>query len=150
MNSKILVGIVIILVGLAAGWFALGGMKNISLPTGNFIPESKVTPTTPPAITNESNNQPVATTTVNYTDSGFSPAIITVKKGTMVTFVNQSSSAMWVASNPHPTHSLLPGFDELTSVVRGGKYQYTFNKVGTWKYHNHPNAGDMGTVVVTE
>jgi hypothetical protein len=57
---------------------------------------------------------------------------------------------MWVASAVHPTHLLLPGFDELKSTGKGGTYEYTFVKVGTWQYHNHVNPSDTGSVVVTE
>ena len=86
--------------------------------------------------------------TVTLTDQGFTPASITVKAGEKVTFVNQSSGQMWVASAPHPTHTDLPGFDELTSVGNGGSYDYTFVKVGSWKYHNHLNPNQRGVVVV--
>lgn len=91
----------------------------------------------------------VATSSVQYGDSGFTPNTVSVKAGTTVRFSNQSSRGMWVASAVHPTHQLLPGFDQLQSVGKGGTYEYTFAKVGTWKYHNHVNATDTGTVVVT-
>ena len=89
-------------------------------------------------------------TVVTFTDKGFSPSLATVKVGTTVTFVNESNSPMWVASDPHPTHTLLPGFDELTSIGKGGTYEYTFMKVGTWTYHNHVNPSMKGTVSVTK
>ena len=53
-----------------------------------------------------------ARTVVTYTDTGFAPLSVTIKKGTTVTFVNESSRGMWVASAVHPTHQLLPGFDQ--------------------------------------
>lgn len=88
--------------------------------------------------------------TVTYTNNGFVPSRITVKKGTTVSFVNDSAKNMWVASDVHPTHQLLPGFDQLKSVARGGKYDYTFAKIGTWKYHNHQFPADGGYVVVSQ
>lgn len=94
-----------------------------------------------PAVMNNTN-------TITYTDNGFSPQTITVKVGTPVTFVNQSSTGMWVASNPHPVHTDLPGFDEKQSVDSGGSYTYTFEKVGSWGFHNHRNPSDGGTVIV--
>lgn len=93
-------------------------------------------------------NVGAAPNTITYTDSGFLPDTITIKAGTTVSFVNQSSSEMWVASNPHPTHTDLPGFDEKESVANGGSYQFTFNQLGTWGYHNHNNPGNKGEVVV--
>jgi plastocyanin len=89
-------------------------------------------------------------TTVRYTDQGFQPFTVTVKIGTQVTFVNESASGMWVASAVHPTHQLLPGFDQLKSVSRGGSYTYTFEKVGTWQYHNHVTPERTGVIVVTQ
>ena len=85
---------------------------------------------------------------VNYGDGGFSPKAITIKKGDTVTFRNQSAGDMWVASAPHPTHTDYPAFDEKASVSNGGSWSFTFDKVGTWKYHNHKNASHFGTVVV--
>jgi hypothetical protein len=66
---------------------------------------------------------------------------------------------MWVASNPHPAHTGYDGtsrqqhcpntantaFDE---CAPGSTYSFTFNKVGTWGYHNHMNPGSQGTVIV--
>lgn len=105
---------------------------------------------TPPVDTAPTASSPSATqsaTEVDYTDSGFSPATITIKVGDSVKFVNKTNSPMWVASNPHPTHTDLPGFDEKNSDP---EFTYTFTKIGSWGYHNHRNPSDGGTVVVTE
>jgi len=85
---------------------------------------------------------------ITYSDSGFSPNTITVEQGTTVTFLNQSSGQMWVASSVHPTHQDYPGFDQLKGVGTGEKYTFIFDKVGTWKYHNHLSSSNIGTVVV--
>ena len=86
--------------------------------------------------------------TVAYTDSGFSPASLSVNMGDVVTFVNNSSKMMWIASAPHPTHTAYPGFDAKKGSEEGGSYTFTFSKKGTWKYHNHLNPSDFGTVIV--
>lgn len=82
---------------------------------------------------------------VTYTDDGFTPSTITVARGTTVLFVNESSGSMWVASAVHPTHQVLPGFDQLSA---GERYTYTFEQEGSWKYHNHLAPSQTGTVVV--
>jgi len=87
---------------------------------------------------------------VTFTDSGFSPKTVTVSSGSTVAFMNESTGGMWVASDVHPTHQLLPGFDAQKSVAKGGSYEYTFTKVGTWTYHNHVAPTQTGTVVVTK
>ncbi len=151
MNSKVLVGLVVLLVGVGAGWYFLRGGK----PAPETITPPTASPTTlgtePPATgSNSEGDKGFERLTVAYTDTGFASKTVTVKKGTNVTFSNSSSKGMWVASALHPTHQLLPGFDQLKSVAVGGTYEYTFVKVGTWKYHNHVAPADTGTVVVTE
>jgi plastocyanin len=83
-----------------------------------------------------------------YTNFGFSPSLLIVKAGTKVTWKNTSTQQMWVASDPHPTHTDLSGFDEQTAVASGEIYSYTFTKQGQWKYHNHVGPGDRGMVQV--
>lgn len=96
---------------------------------------------------------------VTLTDKGFSPERVTVTAGESVTFVNQSAGGMWVASDPHPTHDGYSGtsgaahcpdidgvaFDECTV---GDHYTFTFDKTGSWGYHNHVATREHGTVVV--
>jgi plastocyanin len=159
MNNKVFMGLIVLMIGVLVGWYALGG----SLPTVDQLKSDQTTisPTFSPqakAQTEESTGASemmdkggvVARVVVMYTDGGFGPEITTVKRGNVVTFVNESSRSMWVASAMHPTHQLLPGFDQLKSVGTSGTYEYTFTKVGTWKYHNHMNPTDTGTVVVVE
>lgn len=80
----------------------------------------------------------------------FSPAVITVKKGTTVIWTNSGSAMVQVASNPHPTHNDYPGFDSKSAIGAGETYAFTFDKAGSWGYHNHLNPTVMGTVIVTE
>ncbi|GEM_PF-4082325 len=103
-----------------------------------------------------------STATIVYADSGFSPARLTVKAGTTVTFKNKSSSPSWPASNIHPTHELYDGtslvehcrngtsntFDACREIAPGSSWSFKFDKVGSWKYHDHLNPGQKGAVVV--
>lgn len=168
MNNKFLVGLVVLLVGVGAGWYFLQGGKT----TSEIKQDARLTETTPaaePTVTFRSEDSSTGATgaalekggvpsarsvmgktAVSYGTGGFVPNTVTVKIGTTVVWTNQSQSGMWVASAVHPTHQLLPGFDQLKSVTNGGTYEYTFVKVGAWKYHNHVQAADTGTVVVTE
>ncbi|OGC47468.1 hypothetical protein A2886_03535 [candidate division WWE3 bacterium RIFCSPHIGHO2_01_FULL_42_13] len=91
-----------------------------------------------------------ATVEVSYTDAGFEPVTVEVEPGTTVTFVNNSSGLMWVASDVHPTHDELPGFDQLEGGEADTKYNFTFTAVGEWGYHNHLFPSDTGTIVVVE
>jgi plastocyanin len=168
MNTKLLVGLVVLALGVGVGWYVLQNNKtSTGVPPATDQAQQAVTTPEPTvqAVSDQANptgamqgtekgavpsTQATAKTTVSYTDSGFTPNSVTVKQGATVTFVNNSAKGMWVASDVHPTHQLLPGFDELKSVQKGGSYDYTFVKVGTWTFHNHMSPSEKGTVVVTQ
>lgn len=86
--------------------------------------------------------------TVQYTNNGFQPKKLTVPVGTMVEFVNQSNLEMWVASNVHPSHEILPTFDQFKGAPKGKSYMYTFDKPGSWTYHDHNNPAFEGVITV--
>ncbi len=86
--------------------------------------------------------------TVTYDDGGFSPMILRIKVGDTVTFQNTSGGALWVASNPHPVHTALPGFDAGKGILSGDFFTYTFTKIGSWSFHNHLNSRHGGTIIV--
>lgn len=89
-----------------------------------------------------------STATVTHNDSGFSPKSVTVKVGDTVRFTNASDDLMWVASDFHPTHTKLSGFDEKNAAGKGGSYEFIFTKSGTWSYHNHIQTSETGSVIV--
>ena len=120
---------------------------------GGFFAYRSMTSRTPsqPAVTETATvttQTPQASPTITYDSSGFSPATITVGVGEAVTFVNQSSRAMWIASNPHPIHTGLAGFDAKKGIGNGESFSFRFTKAGEFGYHNHLNLSDTGTVVV--
>lgn len=99
--------------------------------------------------------------TVTLTADGFSPKSVTIRKGGTITFINEDTGKMWVASASHPAHTMYGGttleqhcaagavapFDQCKS---GATYMFTFDKVGSFNYHNHLVNGQFGTVVVVE
>lgn len=97
-------------------------------------------------------------TTVVYTEDGFTPATVEVRKGDTIRFENRSNRDMWPASAFHPTHTIYPeksasdclgsSFDACRGVPPGESWSFTFNSVGTWRYHDHLSAAKTGTVVV--
>lgn len=148
MSSKYLIIGIVILAVITGGYFL---MKN----PGYTAPTQDVSalPTQGPTAGNEvSTVQPTdtskGTTTVEFTENGFVPQSLTVKVGTTVTFINNSANPFWVASDPHPTHTDLPGFDALKKISGRESYSFTFTKIGSWGYHNHLNPSAKGTVVV--
>jgi plastocyanin len=131
------------------------GARNNTSSTGG---DTLTTPP-PPAQTNTPASPATASNvTVTYTDSGFSPKSVTVKRGQSVTFINQSSRSMWVGADDHPTHTKYPvksagdclgsSFDSCKGSGSGQSWSFTFTETGSWGYHNHTRAADRGTVVV--
>ena len=160
MNSRITT--IIILVVLIGGGFWLLSPKSASTTPA---PATTVTPadTQPATATTTSHTASTTETiiTVTYTDKGFSPSPITVKKGQSVTFINKSSHRMWVAVDEHPTHLLYDGTSKsqhcpdisgnaFDQCIAGDSYTFTFKKTGSWEYHNHTLASDEGIVTVTQ
>ena len=78
----------------------------------------------------------------------FVPAILTVKKGTTVTWTNKDQAEHWVVSDPHPTHSDLPELDSKKGLLQNETYQFTFNEIGEFNYHDELNTTITGTIVV--
>ena len=116
--------------------------------TGKKVPETTLVSTAAPegiSLTNMGSMQ-----FISYTDEGFAPKDVTISRGTMVHFVNESSIDMWVASDDHPAHTDLPTFDQFKGSPPGEQYVYIFDQAGEWKYHDHLTPTAMGTITVTE
>ena len=93
---------------------------------------------------------PVATVVVIMKDDKYEPENITIKKNIQVVFKNLGNTPNWPASNLHPTHGLYPEFDPLKGVEHGQEWSFVFDKVGSWKYHNHLNPSIRGIINVVE
>lgn len=106
--------------------------------------QASPTPTTDPIKNTATGVQ------VLINSTGFEPKNVTVKVGDNVTWTNNSGKNARVASDPHPQHTGLAGFDDLNGAVQGDVYTFTFTKAGTWAYHDHNNPSMKGTVTVTE
>jgi len=99
--------------------------------------------------------------TVTYNGSSFSPAKVSIKKGGTIMWTNTGDTSMWVASAQHPTHTVYAGTnleehcgtganDSFDQCKAGDSYSFTFDKVGTWNYHDHLHASVFGSVEVVE
>ncbi|MEZ4104287.1 MAG: hypothetical protein R3B60_03295 [Candidatus Paceibacterota bacterium] len=115
--------------------------------TGNEVPKSIATNTGTPEGISLMNMGTMEF--ISYTDSGFEPKNLSITRGTMVHFVNESSIDMWVASDDHPAHTDLPTFDQFKGSKPGEQYVYIFDQAGEWKYHDHLTPTTIGTITVT-
>lgn len=129
-------------------WIILAVVVILGLGAWMFLAKKPATNTNTTNSTGGNTASCIEGSEVTYTNSGFSPSCIKIKLGTTVTFRNQSSQAVQPASDPHPVHTGLPGFDSRQGVASGTTYQFTFTGAGTFGYHNHLNASETGAVVV--
>jgi amicyanin len=88
-------------------------------------------------------DQPVDTNSVVISNYTFNPTPLKVKKGTKVTWTNHdiAKHSIVVDSGTGPQSDLFG---------KSQTYSYTFDVVGTYKYHCEPHPYMHGTVEVTE
>ena len=102
-----------------------------------------------PVSSSSSSTRTPQTYIIHFTGSGgFQPSFLYLRSGDTVKFRNDSTALMWVASNPHPTHTDLSTFDAHGSIGKNGEYSFTFTRTGAFGYHNHNNPNQQGVVVV--
>ncbi len=87
--------------------------------------------------------------TVTESEVGFSPQMVTVKKGTTVVFMNKSGAVGNVTSAKHPTHLLYPKLS-LGDMEDGMSLSLRFDDIGSFGYHDHLNPSRFGKITVEE
>ncbi len=161
-------GIILLIVLIAVGGLILYGKDkpttyNSGNDTATNTPSDTKTVTPPPQSPSQEPSPTIKpdtkAITITYTDAGFAPGVVTIDKGTTVTFVNKSSGQMWVGSDPHPIHTDFSGTTtknhcpDVTATAfdqcgTGTSFSFTFDKIGSWKYHNHVSASKVGVIIV--
>ena len=141
--QKGLTAVVIVAALAVGGWLMFGKNDKASAPTTNN-PANTTTPSPTPSSTDSQDQTAASTSSVAIQNFAFSPASITVKKGTTVTWTNKDSAPHDVKENDGKKG---PGSNTLSN---GQSYSFTFTEVGTFNYicTIHPNM--TGTVTVTE
>ena len=159
---KIFIGIGMAVVIILLSWLFLGNSSNVverntyptPTPTSGSLNNTspKIAPSSEisPSIVPKNNNF------ISYTDNGYVPAVLKIKKGEIVTWENKSSRSVWTASDPHPVHTGYPlsggclgsVFDECHADAIGTTWNFKFDKVGSWGYHNHVYSWDKGMIIV--
>ncbi len=156
MNQRV-IAIIAVLVVLIGGWYLVS-----RAPESAPIPGSETNNVDNGALGIVAEDTETMKT-IRYTDAGYVPNSVTIPVGGTITWVNDTSKNMWVASAMHPTHTAYSGtnlsqhcpdtsgdaFDQCTGGAPGTTYSFTFDKAGTWRYHDHIDATKFGSVVVT-
>ncbi len=116
---------------------------------------------TPAEFTNAQTNKQTDNI-IKIEPAGFNPKTLTIKTGNIVTFVNKDSRMHWPASAIHPIHAFYDEtsldehcpnpdnatFDACKGLEHGKNFSFKFDKTGSWKYHDHLNPSNTGTIVV--
>ena len=167
-SSIVVMVIALIIIVAVIGYFSLNDRRIAQNSENNTTDQNTGSAPTPTesensnASTNSTDDNAASETTIVYSDSGFFPKEVTVKKGSVVTFKNESSLKMWPASAKHPTHEVYPGssitkcntpaasaiFDACKGISRSESWSFTFNEVGSWAYHDHLKPTYFGKITV--
>ena len=149
---KKIIGIIIALAIVAVGVYFYTQNKSVVLP----VMQEKI----------ETGGEQTAMTegVIFYSDNGFSPNVVTIKKGGKVIFKNDSSKPMWVASAKHPQHDeyestnitkcgmaeAVTMFDMCKEYEPGTSWAFQFDNAGEWRFHDHISPSYFGKVKVVE
>jgi plastocyanin len=97
-----------------------------------------------PAISTPATPTPAAgLNSITIKNFAFSPATLTIKTGTVVTWINQDGAPHQIASDPES-----PVQFTSESLANGASYQFTFNQTGTYTYHCSIHPSMKGTIIV--
>jgi plastocyanin len=143
MNKQVGIAVAaVVIVGAGVGvYFASQGGKEAASPT----PQATVKASAKPSAVASASTQ--GTVEIKYTSSGFSPKTVTIKAGGTLKITNESGGSMQFNSDPHPSHTNLPGLN-VGSIGAGSSAQVTLTKKGTFGAHNHLKPSDKVTIVV--
>jgi len=105
-------------------------------------------PATPPATTQTQAPGTPGTPTVTIQNFAFSPASITVPRGTTVTWVNQDSANHVILNDAQGSVAQGALFTS-NSLGKGAEFSYKFDNPGTYPYYCSIHPSMKATVIVT-
>lgn len=151
MKKSVIGGIVVLIIVLAGGGLLLANNNsNDKTRTDTSSDMSSMHKTDPSTDGHDGDgagtpvSSPTATNSVTIKNFAFNNAQITVKKGTAVTWENNDSVAHTVTETDNQKGPDSGNLDP------GKSYAFTFDTVGTYKYHCNYHSNMTGTVTVTE
>lgn len=89
-------------------------------------------------------------THVVVSSAGFSPNSLQINAGQTVVWTNRDRAAHWIASDPYPQDNYLPSLNSSSSLKAGSSYSYTFDRSGTYAYHDNLHPYQFHGVVVVK
>ena len=145
MKKSLIAAIAVVAVGIVITFVVMRA------PAEKVI-EPVVTPTGPPFAPPTSSaisQSRIPAAEIIMRDNGFEPASLTVAAGTTVVFRNTGDNDHWPASDVHPTHERYSEFDPRKPIPPGGTWNFTFEKEGAWRFHDHLQQRFPGLITVT-
>ena len=85
---------------------------------------------------------------IEITSTGFSPEVVEIDQGDFVLWINRDSRRHWPATNDHPIHDAYTGFDSKAPLKTGEEWDFRFDRVGEWEYHDHLSPSKVGKIIV--
>lgn len=145
MNKSVIGGLIVLVIVLAGGGLLLANKDSDTTSTDSTTSsETTMKMSDSTSSTASSDATMKDSNTIEIKDYAYSPADITVKKGTTLTWTNQDSVQHDVKTDGGgngPSSELL---------AKGESYSYTFDEVGTFSYFCSPHPYMKASVTVTE
>ncbi len=139
MKKIVPIGVVVLVLAALGCWYALAHYANMNNNTSTTNTMHMGTS----GSNNGGSNVAQSTNKVTIANFAFSPASITVRAGTTVTWTNNDSTAHTVTENDGQSG---PASGDINP---GRSYSFTFTKSGTYHYHCAIHSSMTGTVLVT-
>lgn len=143
MKKTVIIVVIVALVAVAGAVAALREDNNGPAQTQDVTSDTSATPR-PDSNGSEAETSAQATDEVEIEDFAYSPQVITVKKGTTVTWTNKDTVRHTVTPDDGGT------FTGSELLAKDQSYSFTFTEVGEYKYHCQPHPQMTGSVIVTE
>lgn len=146
--DKRLIAVLVVVVILALAGGVYYSLKNKPASSTQSNTSNSSMSNMPNSATNNSSSNgsgtPTATDKVSIANFAFSPAQITVTKGTTVTWTNNDTTAHTIVETDGKNGP------NSSTVNPGNSYTFTFNEAGTYQYHCSIHPQMTGSVTVTE
>ena len=143
MNRKLLYSLVaVVIVAAVVVGIVIAMSGGSKTDTSNTTEHTNTS--SPSSQSNNSDQTAQATNSVTIQDMAFSPANITVKAGTTITWTNSDSDAHTVTESDSKTGP------NSGTLENGKSYTFTYDTPGTYQYHCTIHPSMMGTVTVTD
>jgi plastocyanin len=147
MDKRLIVALaIIVLLAVAGGVYTVAKNKPVSSTSSNQTGSSTGPMSNMPSNSNANNGSqaPTATDKVTVQNFAFSPANITITKGTTVTWTNNDSVAHTIVETDGKSGP------NSSSVNPGSSFTFTYSQAGTYQYHCSIHPQMTGTVTVTD